>query len=653
MKELGVKRPSGDTLKFLKLALFFCLLAIATASAVSIHEFGISKILLLDSPQNLRALANQAIDSRGALYDFVFGNNSGPLGRPVSMYSFWLDTRDGFDVERLRKTNVVIHALIGIVLAVFSFQIFTLSGRKSRESLGSAALVLLIWLFHPASVSTVQYVVQRMTQLAALFSLLSLVSYVYGRQRISMIHADLAGWTYCGLAVFPFGILAVLSKENALLLLGSFLILEYIFFSRGRIEQLSRQQKLYGIGVLAVTAFIGLIFAIQIFSIGYEYRPFTVMERGLTQLRLLSLHMLSIFFPRISQFSVFHDDLTVSTSLLNPITTLSSLGFLFALLILALKAEKKHPVVSFGILWFFGWHLLESTLVPLELHFEHRNYLPMMGPIIGIVYLISLPIEGSSWKRFSYGFSVARILIPVVFAFLTLQLNSLWSKPGELAFHWSVLHPASKRSTVQLSHVYARGGDVEKGLETLVSGLEYNPREITLLLEIWNYGCRYGLESPVTLDQISGYDDLVQRRDVLSAQTYMMRDLVLEGACDSPSPNELAGLADQIEMLSLRDRELSIIFFDLSSVMFSSGELDLGAEFSLKAFRYAPDPEIFIQQVNLSTALDNPELLQKFVSGVRKIIKAENIEQTYFEPIFDQAMENYLQMTTNQDIRDD
>src|SRR5690606_1976486 len=44
-----------------------------------------------------------------------------------------------------------------------------------------ALLVTAIWLLHPMQVSTVLYVVQRMAQLSAFFTLLALIAYVTGR----------------------------------------------------------------------------------------------------------------------------------------------------------------------------------------------------------------------------------------------------------------------------------------------------------------------------------------------------------------------------------------------------------------------------------------------------------------------------------------
>jgi hypothetical protein len=43
---------------------------------------------------------------------------------------------------------------------------------------------------------------------------------------------------------------------------------------------------------------------------------------------------------------------------------------------------KKRPIISFCILWYFGNLVIESSIFPLEMVYEHRLYLPAVGPFI-------------------------------------------------------------------------------------------------------------------------------------------------------------------------------------------------------------------------------------------------------------------------------
>ncbi|MCG8415456.1 MAG: hypothetical protein MI746_14665, partial [Pseudomonadales bacterium] len=96
-------RIVGAAVLLLGIALYFC---------ASIYTYGISSILFLDSIHNLYSLTVQPLQRFSDILGFVFGNDSGPLGRPVSMYTFWLDHEGGeLDGEGFRQTNILIHLL--------------------------------------------------------------------------------------------------------------------------------------------------------------------------------------------------------------------------------------------------------------------------------------------------------------------------------------------------------------------------------------------------------------------------------------------------------------------------------------------------------------------------------------------------------------
>jgi hypothetical protein len=94
------------------------------------------------------------------------------------------------------------------------------------------------------------------------------------------------------------------------------------------------------------------------------------------------IYLGEIFLPTNAGVSLFHDDFQISTSFLNPLSTLFSVLFLFGLAGVAWYWRKSQPVLFLGIAWFFVMHILESTYLPLELYFDHRNYMAMIGPII-------------------------------------------------------------------------------------------------------------------------------------------------------------------------------------------------------------------------------------------------------------------------------
>ncbi len=139
-----------------------------------------------------------------------------------------------------------------------------------------------------------------------------------------------------------------------------------------------------------LTVLLGLGAALWLLTThgAYTGRAFDMEERLLTQARVVTLYVGQILLPRPGAMPFFYDGLPYSTGWLQPPTTLWSALFLLGLFGLGLGLLRRRPLAAFGILFFFAGHLLESTLLPLELAFEHRNYLPSLGLILATADLI-------------------------------------------------------------------------------------------------------------------------------------------------------------------------------------------------------------------------------------------------------------------------
>ena len=98
-----------------------------------------------------------------------------------------------------------------------------------------------------------------------------------------------------------------------------------------------------------------------------------MLERLLTQSRVLVIYLTQTFWPAPSHLSFFYDDLLVSRNLLEPPSTLLSLVFVVLVLSAAIALRDRFPLAGFGVAFFFAAHALESGPLPLELVFEHRK----------------------------------------------------------------------------------------------------------------------------------------------------------------------------------------------------------------------------------------------------------------------------------------
>ena len=63
----------------------------------------------------------------------------------------------------------------------------------------------------------------------------------------------------------------------------------------------------------------------------------------------------------------------------SPSTTALSLLAWVGAVAVALLLRKRYPLLVFALLFYLVAHSMESTILPLEMVFEHRNYLPSVG----------------------------------------------------------------------------------------------------------------------------------------------------------------------------------------------------------------------------------------------------------------------------------
>jgi len=237
------------------------------------------------------------------------------------MLSFLIDGQNWPpNIASFKYTNILIHVLNGLVLCWLAVLVFRNLGLPPQKAALLGILLSSLWLLHPLNSTTTLYVVQRMTQLMTLFGLGALICYLTARPQLVSNPRRAAILLCC--ALFPFGLLSVLSKENGALLLLLFVVFELSLF-RDRVG--TRFFKLwYRVGVLAPLAIILLYLLITLPAslAGYELRHFSMLERLLTESRILCIYIADILLPNTIDAGIYHDDLVVSKSLLRPLTTL-------------------------------------------------------------------------------------------------------------------------------------------------------------------------------------------------------------------------------------------------------------------------------------------------------------------------------------------
>lgn len=406
-----------------------------------IYAAGLTGVFIFDDIHNLSPLGQyKSLSIWDNFWLFSLEGNSGPTGRPISLASFYLNaTQWPAEATGFIRTNILIHLFNGLLVYCLSFKLAGLLRLDNKQQTLFSILLTAIWLLNPIHTTSVLYIIQRMTELSASFMLIGLLFYLHGRQQ-------LVSDTKKGLLILFFGVgislvLSLLSKENGVLLVAYILVIEFFLLRPLH----SAPPKYFNFWFLpaVVLPFIAIIvyLAINTQASSFSHRNFSLTERLLTEPRILFDYLHHILLPNVGYSTLFHDDFVISKSLTAPWSTLLAVVGLIALIGLAAYLRKKTPVITFAILWFLAGHLIESTVIALELHFEHRNYLPAYGVLLPIAWYASKFLH--SYKKISLFFAS---IIVVLYAFVSYQNASIWGKPLELSTEWYQSHPESERS---------------------------------------------------------------------------------------------------------------------------------------------------------------------------------------------------------------
>ena len=438
-----------------------CLLMILT---IAVYIPGLDGDFEFDDGPNILDNAALRISSLSwdELVNATLSGSSGPLGRPISMASFALNYYfSGYSPYFFKLTNVFIHLAAGAAVFFLAWQVASVVSmadhkiEDSRKRIGLlAATVAGAWLLHPLNLTSVLYVVQRMTSLSALFTFIAVGTYVLGRRRINADKFQ-NGWCLILAALIPITGLGMLSKENAVLAPLLMLCTESILFHFSCPNRKSRVvlMIMFASMIMVPLIVLGISFerVSSYITTPYVGREFTIVERLLTQPRVLFFYLEMLFSPRAGAMGLYHDDFPVSHGVTQPISTSLALVLLTFLIVLGIYAVRRAPVLAFGIFWFFASHVLESSVIALEMVHEHRNYLAIMGPLFTCFYYLFQLRRPVFSDRLKTGISVTII---AVLGTVTLIRSMQWS---DLVDHAAVEvhnHPNSVTANYQMGRLY-------------------------------------------------------------------------------------------------------------------------------------------------------------------------------------------------------
>lgn len=444
--------------RLVTIGLWLCLLALG----VLVYLPGLPGGFMFDDLESIVYNPAMRLDSLGFdnLYFAILSSPTGGLMRPLSMLSFAFDAYFfGLNTLPFKLTNIFIHAACGLMLWWVARELLraytAATGRTLSEKTMAwcSSMVTALWLVHPLNLTVVLYTVQRETSLSAFFTAGAMLSYLIGRRREREGRSGLALiWVVTPLLTA----VGMLCKETAALLPVYLLVMEVTLLRfTGPGKRVSRNACGFQVLFLALPLSAAVVYLLLrpsgFFAAWYFGRDFDLYERLLTEARVVLDYLRWVFVPDIRQLALYHDDLKASRGLFDPPSTFACLLGIGLLLAAAIAIRKRLPLLSFGLLWFFAGQLLESTILPLELMFEHRNYLPIFGLIAGVSGTLWLLANERHQARIA---KLAGAACLVLLASVTTVRAWEWHSQMSFAQYEVAHQPHSPRALAELGWSY-------------------------------------------------------------------------------------------------------------------------------------------------------------------------------------------------------
>lgn len=579
----------------------------------------LSGALIFDDIPNLLPWQDMGdINTLQKVITFATSGTSMP-GRPLSLLSFLVDDQSWSpDIYSLKRTNLAIHLINSCLIFWLCLKLIPLLLPTTSLRQGMFALLATtIWSLHPLQVSNVSYIIQRMNLLTTLFELAGLLLFIHGREQLAI--RPRKALLLCTLSIAAFMPLAILAKENGLLLCVFSLLVETFCFPANK-QPFWRLWK--GLFLwLPLVAFIAYcLVEFRFFTIDYPSRDFNSWQRLLTQGPVLSDYLSKLLLPRLSGSGLYFDNFPVSRSLIHPISTLGYWIFIITLLVLAWHFRHRNKLFSFGIFFFFSGHLMESTLLPLELYFEHRNYLPQLGLWLSLCALLSLAKK----PRLQIVFIFCTFLLVALLSLITRNNADLWSKPELQSNLWYHDNPGSLRNTLSYANLLLQNGNFAEANKVLANGLKQHPDSLILVISERYVHC-YWQNTPVSFSDLPSIAKQADHEYASIVMLEKMRALSRfekskPGECQPATAPEIGriylGLLENPRYISSRTH--SRLYEYLGEIAVGQGHLDDAIKYYDKAFDNSHNPIYPYRQAVLLKSAGQPDMAKDFLMIARK-----------------------------------
>ncbi len=502
--------------------------------------------------------------------------------RPLAIFTHLID----YSIWRLNPlgyhiTNVLLHILVSLLVYWLVFSIY------NNRFLPLISCIL--FLVHPIHSGTVSYISNRADLLSAFFLLLTLICYIkYLQGKTKMLF----------FAVLLSYALAILSKENALVLPLLLLLYHYVFH---------KKIKLKAILPVFLIVLVYLLFRVSLFKLA-----FTGIDAALKRVPgffvAITNYLKILLFP-------FNLRMDYGNKIFIFFEPKAIFGFLITIALLIFAAIKRNSskLISFSIFWFFISLLPVTSVYPVTRYYmaEQWLYLPSLGFFVIIGYLInSLYVRSLKAKYFS-------IMIVVVYViacfFITFKQNNYWRQEIPFYKRTLVYNPSSVNAMNNLGNAYLRIADKENSMKQFRKAIAISPEKAEAYC---NLGIIYLRDSDyrraegfflkaIELDQgmAAAYYNLGLAYEKMSDKNkaveywekavklnpgYALAYVALCGACNLSGKNINDRMVFYCKMALRLGYKSADLFYNLGNAYYYKGDRQKAIDFTLEAIKLNP-----------------------------------------------------------------
>ncbi|MDD5547647.1 MAG: tetratricopeptide repeat protein [Candidatus Pacebacteria bacterium] len=386
--------------------------------------------------------------------------------RPMSLMAFslewhlWGNWAPGYHI-----VNTLFHVANAILI------FFILS--RLVKSFWLSILPSLIFLIHPLQTEAVTYAAGLVDPLAVFFMFLGIIFYLKFRDSGASAIKSIPYF----LTILMF-ILAIMAKEIGFMLPAFLFIIDLIFLDQKLSikERLKKILKIIWPFIILAGAYVLLrATALNFINTFNFYRDGGLFATNMGVRLLTFFKILTVYFGLLFWPIGLHMERSIELA-----TSPFSLQVIFGgtifigLIILAITQIKRHPILSFGIFWFFiGLAPTSNILIPINgLLYEHWLYHSLIGIFLIFIWLGKIAAEKFGIQK------IVLVWLSIFIAFLsvlTINRNKDWRDP--IVFYNQILKysPTSYRVTNNLGMVYAENKKYEDAERTYKKAIALNP----------------------------------------------------------------------------------------------------------------------------------------------------------------------------------